>query len=338
MHTPAFASYDGPVRQVGQAARVRQGGRAGDHDDAARRHAPRRARALLLAAASSSATCRSSGWSARRASSTSSGWASATTTSTGPSTSSAGSATPGITIERDDILIIHTGYHRYYPENWADRSEVDETKLLHPPPGPDARVRRVGARARGALARGRRRQRRPPDEHGHPPACAPDEAEDAEEKLGRPLDEIFPKRDYQIMHTLLFPHDVIHIENLGGEIDEVLDQRSSSAASRGDSRAARRPSAGPWPFWTRDLPDLFRPLSLNCVSGRVCIRSRRVESHGECQTAVWTPRTDGGDSEGDPRVRSVPRAEGAGPTAAASGPPLAAAGLALPRGGRAVLE
>jgi kynurenine formamidase len=27
------------------------------------------------------------------------------------------------------------------------------------------------------------------------------------------------------MHTLLFPHDVIHIENLGGQIDEVLDQR-----------------------------------------------------------------------------------------------------------------
>jgi len=33
------------------------------------------------------------------------------------------------------------------------------------------------------------------------------------------------KADYQIMHTLLFPHDVIHIENLGGAIDEVLDQR-----------------------------------------------------------------------------------------------------------------
>ena len=34
--------------QVGQAARLRQGGRPGDHHDAARRHPPRRARALLL--------------------------------------------------------------------------------------------------------------------------------------------------------------------------------------------------------------------------------------------------------------------------------------------------
>ena len=52
-----------------------------------------------------------------------------------------------------------------------------------------------------------------------------DEAEDAEKKLGRSLDEIFPKADYQIMHTLLFPHDVVHIENLGGQIDEVLDRK-----------------------------------------------------------------------------------------------------------------
>ena len=27
------------------------------------------------------------------------------------------------------------------------------------------------------------------------------------------------------MHTLLFPHDVIHIENLGGRLDEVLDRK-----------------------------------------------------------------------------------------------------------------
>jgi kynurenine formamidase len=52
-----------------------------------------------------------------------------------------------------------------------------------------------------------------------------DEAEDAEKALGRPLSDIFPKADYQIMHTLLFPHDVIHIENLGGDIDQVLDQK-----------------------------------------------------------------------------------------------------------------
>ena len=88
-------------------------------------------------------------------------------------------------IERDDILIIHTGYHRYYPENWAGPERGRRDAVLHPSPGPDARVRRVGARARHPLAGRRRRQRRPPDEHGDPPVRA-DEAEDAEAEARSP--------------------------------------------------------------------------------------------------------------------------------------------------------
>src|SRR5438270_349375 len=43
----------------------------------------------------------------------------------------------GLRIERDDILVIHTGYHRYYPENWADgRAGVDETRYFIRHPGP----------------------------------------------------------------------------------------------------------------------------------------------------------------------------------------------------------
>ena len=42
----------------------------------------------------------------------------------------------GLRIEPDEILIIHTGYHRHYPENWADRSGVDETRYFIRHPGP----------------------------------------------------------------------------------------------------------------------------------------------------------------------------------------------------------
>ncbi|MFN8205770.1 MAG: hypothetical protein U0S48_24710, partial [Solirubrobacteraceae bacterium] len=52
-----------------------------------------------------------------------------------------------------------------------------------------------------------------------------DEAVLAEKALGRSLDEVFPIEDYQVMHIRLFPHDIIHVENLGGDIDKVLDQR-----------------------------------------------------------------------------------------------------------------
>jgi kynurenine formamidase len=130
----------------------------------------------------------------------------------------------GLTIDPGDILIIHTGYHRHYPENWADRSEVDETRYFMRHPGPtrefaewvlERKVRWIAVDCGSA---------------DHPMNTVirrmrPDEADLAEEKLGRSLDEVFPLPDYQIMHTLLFPHDVIHIENLGGAIDDVLDTK-----------------------------------------------------------------------------------------------------------------
>lgn len=50
----------------------------------------------------------------------------------------------GIRIERDDILVIHTGYHRYYPENWVERKEVDETRYFIRHPGAHSGARRVG--------------------------------------------------------------------------------------------------------------------------------------------------------------------------------------------------
>jgi arylformamidase len=130
----------------------------------------------------------------------------------------------GLRVERDDILIIHTGYHRFYNENWVDRSQVDETRYFVRHPGPTREF------AEWVLDRGVRWLAVDAGSADHPMNTVirkirPDEAEDAEAALGRPLDELFPKQDLQIMHTLLFPHDVIHIENLGGQIDEVLDRR-----------------------------------------------------------------------------------------------------------------
>ncbi len=130
----------------------------------------------------------------------------------------------GLKIEHGDILIIRTGYHRYYPENWTDRSRVDETRYFIRHPGP------ARAFAEWVLKRGVRWIAVDTGSADHPMNTVirrirADEAEEAEKKLGRSLDEIFPKQDYQIMHTLLFPHDVIHIENLGGRLDDVLDRK-----------------------------------------------------------------------------------------------------------------
>jgi arylformamidase len=36
--------------------------------------------------------------------------------------------------------------------------------------------------------------------------------------------------NYQVMHTLLFPKMMLHVENLGGEIDKVASRRCVIAA------------------------------------------------------------------------------------------------------------
>jgi arylformamidase len=120
--------------------------------------------------------------------------------------------------------VIHTGYHRYYPENWADLSTVDETRYFIRHPGP------TRAFADWILDRGGRWLAVDVGSADHPMntdirRIRPDEADEAERKLGRPLEDIFPRQDHQLMHTLLFPHDVVRIENVGGEIDRVLDRK-----------------------------------------------------------------------------------------------------------------
>ena len=49
----------------------------------------------------------------------------------------------------------------------------------------------------------------------------PDHARKCAAALGRPLEEIWPDDDIQVMHYDLFPHEIIHIENAGGQIDRT---------------------------------------------------------------------------------------------------------------------
>ena len=51
----------------------------------------------------------------------------------------------------------------------------------------------------------------------------------AEEKFGgkEGVDKLFPDSAYQLTHNALFPHDCMHIENLGGDIaaPEIQNKR-----------------------------------------------------------------------------------------------------------------
>ena len=129
-----------------------------------------------------------------------------------------------VDVQEGDILIIHTGYHRY---GW-DQPKADEVRYMVKHPGPDRefaqwcvkkKIKWIGVDCGSA---------------DHPmntiiPNWMPREAKEAEahfqQKYGKGLAEVFTDDKYQLMHIELFPHGIIHAECLGGDIDLLLNER-----------------------------------------------------------------------------------------------------------------
>ena len=137
-------------------------------------------------------------------------------------------STSGIKIERGDILVVHTGYHHYYNEDWykvhnQEKADLPRCFLKHP--GPQSRF------VDWVLDRGIRWLAVDCIAADHPfntnvRKARPDLIPEVEKVIGMSIDEAFPwPADYQCMHVKLFPRGVFHAENVGGQIDEVLDQR-----------------------------------------------------------------------------------------------------------------
>jgi arylformamidase len=54
----------------------------------------------------------------------------------------------------------------------------------------------------------------------------PDLVSEAENKWGKKVNEKLPwPENYQVMHTMLFPHLILHAENLGGDMDAASNKR-----------------------------------------------------------------------------------------------------------------
>ncbi len=130
-----------------------------------------------------------------------------------------------VEVKKGDILIINTGYNKY---GW-DQKECDELRYFvkHPGPSPEfhkwaleMEIKWIGVDAGSA-------------DHPMNTIIAdwhPKLFKEAEEKLkadyGKTWDEMFPSEEYyQVMHLGLFPHGLVHAENLGGEINEVGNKR-----------------------------------------------------------------------------------------------------------------
>jgi kynurenine formamidase len=126
-----------------------------------------------------------------------------------------------------DILILHTGFHRY---GWYQpQGMADEERYIHRHPGPTREWvdwilgRKIKLWGVDAVST------------DHPmnlpigrflPRVAPKVRALCDKKFGKEnVDKLFPEEDYQLTHNALFPHDCIHIENLGGDIEKLLNKR-----------------------------------------------------------------------------------------------------------------
>jgi kynurenine formamidase len=129
-------------------------------------------------------------------------------------------------VREGDILIIHTGYHRY---GW-DQPLADEIRYMVKHSGPDRefaewakrkKIKWIGVDCGSA---------------DHPMntiirTWMPRQAEEADAhfraKYGKPMAEMFTPDKYQLMHIEMFPYHIIHAECLGGDIDLLLNQRAT---------------------------------------------------------------------------------------------------------------
>ena len=129
-----------------------------------------------------------------------------------------------VEVREGDILLIHTGYHRY---GW-DQPTADEIRYMVMHPGPDRefaewckakKLKWLGVDCGSA---------------DHPMNTIirdwmPRQAKEAEahfkKKYNKPLAEMFTDDKYQLMHIEMFPHGIIHAECLGGDIDLLLNER-----------------------------------------------------------------------------------------------------------------
>jgi arylformamidase len=130
-----------------------------------------------------------------------------------------------VEIKPGDILIYNTGWHRYYTYG----PEKDETKYMCMHPGGserlaewivDMKFKWTGLDCGSA---------------DHPFFTSiryrrPDIVRYWEQKTGKKVSEEFPEEKLFFMHRRVFPHNILHVENVGGDIDKVLNKRCKIGA------------------------------------------------------------------------------------------------------------
>jgi kynurenine formamidase len=123
-------------------------------------------------------------------------------------------------VRRGDILIYHTGYHRYF--NGGPEEDEERYYLRHP--GGDRRLAEwivdmelawtgfdcgSGDHPMNTSIRYKR----------------PDATKAFEKHVSKSVDEVFPEEDIFVMHRVPFRAGITHVENMGGNMEDALGKR-----------------------------------------------------------------------------------------------------------------
>ena len=134
--------------------------------------------------------------------------------------------TDKIEVKDGDIIILHTGWHHYY----KGEKEENSVKYFYFAPGPgkemadwmlEKRIRWFGIDTSSGDH---------PMNNNLVKKTKPELVKEFEKKCGKNIEDVFPASGSSIMHTFLFPHDIIHAENVGGDLDQVLNTRCTIGA------------------------------------------------------------------------------------------------------------
>jgi kynurenine formamidase len=125
-----------------------------------------------------------------------------------------------VKIREGDILIYHTGWHRYY--NGCAKEDEVRYFCMHPGGGRELAEWLVSMKIRWwAFDTG---------SADHPMNTSirykrPDLAREYRRRTGRDPEEEFPEQDLFVMHHVPFGAGIVHVEIAGGDIERVLNQR-----------------------------------------------------------------------------------------------------------------
>lgn len=131
----------------------------------------------------------------------------------------------GEELRQNDILILHFGWQKY---SWVGEEE-DETKYFCKCPGPgedvtewliEKNIKWAGCDA-------------PSFEHPLNTAIReyrPDLVAEFEERMGKPIEELLPIKSMLHCHRRMMAKNLLHVDNIGGDIAKVLNRRVTIGA------------------------------------------------------------------------------------------------------------